>query len=62
MVPAMGHGNAGTRALLRSRGSLRGEHLWACPTPSPTPKKDWMGMDYIAVYEGEEQDDGLRSF
>jgi Cu(I)/Ag(I) efflux system membrane fusion protein len=21
---------------------------------SPTPKKDWMGMDYIAVYEGEE--------
>lgn len=25
---------------------------------SPTPKKDWMGMDYIAVYEGEEQDTG----
>ena len=25
---------------------------------SPVPKKDWMGMDYIAVYEGEEQDDG----
>ena len=23
---------------------------------SPTPKKDWMGMDYIPVYEGEEQD------
>ena len=23
---------------------------------SPVPKKDWMGMDYIAVYEGEEQD------
>ena len=22
---------------------------------SPTPKKDWMGMDYIPVYEGEEQ-------
>jgi Cu(I)/Ag(I) efflux system membrane fusion protein len=21
---------------------------------SPTPKKDWMGMDYIPVYEGEE--------
>lgn len=20
---------------------------------SPTPKKDWMGMDYIPVYEGE---------
>ncbi len=25
---------------------------------SPVPKKDWMGMDYIAVYEGEEVDDG----
>ncbi len=22
---------------------------------SPVPKKDWMGMDYIAVYDGEEQ-------
>jgi Cu(I)/Ag(I) efflux system membrane fusion protein len=28
------------------------------PDTSPTPRKDWMGMDYIAVYEGEEQDDG----
>ncbi len=25
---------------------------------SQEPKKDWMGMDYIPVYEGEEQDDG----
>jgi len=25
---------------------------------SPTPKKDPMGMDYIAVYEGEDQDAG----
>ena len=25
---------------------------------SPTPKKDSMGMDYIAVYEGEESDAG----
>jgi membrane fusion protein, copper/silver efflux system len=25
---------------------------------SPVPKKDWMGMDYIPVYEGEEQDAG----
>lgn len=24
---------------------------------SPVPKKDWMGMDYIPVYEGEEQDE-----
>jgi Cu(I)/Ag(I) efflux system membrane fusion protein len=22
---------------------------------SPVPKKDWMGMDYIAVYEGEDE-------
>ncbi len=27
------------------------------PDTSPVPKKDWMGMDYIPVYEGEEQDD-----
>ena len=25
---------------------------------SQAPKKDWMGMDYIPVYEDEEQDDG----
>jgi len=28
------------------------------PDTSPVPKKDPMGMDYIAVYEGEETDDG----
>jgi len=28
------------------------------PDTSPTPKKDSMGMDYIAVYEGEEEDKG----
>jgi Cu(I)/Ag(I) efflux system membrane fusion protein len=28
------------------------------PEVSPTPKKDSMGMDYIAVYEGEDSDDG----
>lgn len=28
------------------------------PDTSPTPKKDAMGMDYIAVYEGEDTDDG----
>jgi len=26
------------------------------PDISPVPKKDWMGMDYIPVYEGEEDD------
>lgn len=28
------------------------------PDTSPTPKKDSMGMNYIAVYEGEDSDDG----
>jgi Cu(I)/Ag(I) efflux system membrane fusion protein len=27
------------------------------PDTSPTPKKDWMGMDYIPVYEGEDRAD-----
>ena len=26
------------------------------PDTSPVPKKDWMGMNYIPVYEGEEDD------
>lgn len=28
------------------------------PDTSPVPKKDPMGMDYVAVYEGDETDDG----
>jgi membrane fusion protein, copper/silver efflux system len=28
------------------------------PDTSPVPKKDWMGMDYIPVYEGEDEDRG----
>lgn len=28
------------------------------PDTSPAPKKDSMGMDYIAVYEGDDSDDG----
>src|SRR5260370_2001938 len=27
------------------------------PDKSPTPKKDNMGMDYLPVYEGDEDDD-----
>ncbi|MGQ0672749.1 MAG: efflux RND transporter periplasmic adaptor subunit [Hyphomicrobium sp.] len=27
------------------------------PDTSPVPKKDWMGMDYIAVFEGDEPAD-----
>ena len=28
------------------------------PDTSPVPKKDSMGMDYIAVYDGDDTDDG----
>jgi Cu(I)/Ag(I) efflux system membrane fusion protein len=31
------------------------------PDTSPVPKKDQMGMDYIAVYEGEEEEGGNAS-
>jgi Cu(I)/Ag(I) efflux system membrane fusion protein len=31
------------------------------PDTSPTPKKDPMGMDYIAVYEGEDEDDSTSA-
>jgi Cu(I)/Ag(I) efflux system membrane fusion protein len=32
-------------------------HPMGLPDVSPVPKKDGMGMDYIPVYEGEEQED-----
>lgn len=48
-------------ATLPKAGTPTGEHEvlyyrnpMGLPDTSPTPKKDWMGMDYIAVYEGEE--------
>ncbi|MEI7455322.1 MAG: efflux RND transporter periplasmic adaptor subunit [Nitrosomonadales bacterium] len=31
------------------------------PDTSPTPKKDSMGMDYVAVYQGEATEEGLVS-
>jgi Cu(I)/Ag(I) efflux system membrane fusion protein len=45
-------GETGGRKLLYYRNPM------GLPDTSPTPKKDSMGMDYIAVYEGEDQDDG----
>jgi Cu(I)/Ag(I) efflux system membrane fusion protein len=42
----------GGRKLLYYRNPM------GLPDTSPTPKKDSMGMDYIPVYEGEEQDSG----
>jgi membrane fusion protein, copper/silver efflux system len=41
-----------------SRKILYYRNPMGLPDTSPVPKKDWMGMDYIPVYEGEEQDDG----
>jgi membrane fusion protein, copper/silver efflux system len=46
-----GKGN-GNRKILYYRNPM------GLADTSPVPKKDWMGMDYIPVYEGEEQDAG----
>ncbi len=40
---------AGERKILYYRNPM------GLADTSPVPKKDWMGMDYIPVYEGEEQ-------
>ena len=34
--------------------------LWDCRMSRRRPKKDSMGMDYIAVYEGDEDDGSVR--
>lgn len=46
------HTDAGPRKIKYYRNPM------GLPDTSPTPKKDSMGMDYIAVYEGEDTDDG----
>ncbi len=38
----------------RSRRVLFYRNPMGLPDTSPVPRKDWMGMDYIAVHEGEE--------
>src|SRR5215211_1555433 len=50
--PAPPPAAGGARRILYYRNPM------GLPDTSPVPKKDWMGMDYIPVYEGEEQDDG----
>jgi Cu(I)/Ag(I) efflux system membrane fusion protein len=42
----------------RMRKILYYRNPMGLPDTSSVPKKDWMGMDYIPVYEGEEQEDG----
>jgi Cu(I)/Ag(I) efflux system membrane fusion protein len=39
----------GARKILYYRNPM------GLPDTSPVPKKDWMGMDYIAVHEGDEE-------
>ncbi len=52
-VPANASSGAGQpRKLLYYRNPM------GLPDTSPTPKKDPMGMDYIAVYEGDDGGDG----
>src|SRR6185312_12021274 len=45
---------AGERKILYYRNPM------GLPDTSPIPKKDWMGMDYIPVYEGEEGGSTIR--
>jgi membrane fusion protein, copper/silver efflux system len=49
---AAGASAAKVRKLLYYRNPM------GLPDTSPTPKKDPMGMDYIPVYEGEDEDSG----
>ena len=39
----------GSRKILYYRNPM------GLPDTSPVPKKDWMGMDYIPVYEGDDR-------
>jgi len=58
VVAAKQAGDAGSPAK-KERKLLYYRNPMGLPDTSPTPKKDPMGMDYIAVYEGE--DDGEAS-
>src|SRR5712664_527947 len=51
-----------TPEVAMAKGSERGRirfyrNPMGLPDTSPTPKKDSMGMDYLPVYEGEQDDD-----
>ena len=53
-APAKGSGEA---ASPQGGGKIRYyRNPMGLPDVSPTPKKDSMGMDYIAVYEGDDED------
>ena len=48
-------GEAGTAAKPGERKLLYYRNPMGLPDTSPVPKKDPMGMDYVPVYEGEDQ-------
>ncbi len=51
--------SAGAPAAAGEKKVIYYRNPMGLPDTSPEPKKDWMGMDYIPVYEGEEDaDDG----
>ncbi|MDO8958896.1 MAG: efflux RND transporter periplasmic adaptor subunit [Rhodocyclaceae bacterium] len=53
-VAIVGSGETATAAAPGGKKLLYYRNPMGLPDTSPTPKKDSMGMDYIAVYEGEE--------
>jgi RND family efflux transporter MFP subunit len=56
-APAVGAMDAAPAASVPKERKLRFyRNPMGLADTSPTPKKDPMGMDYIAVYEGEEED------
>lgn len=56
--PAGGVVAAAGETVKKERKLLYYRNPMGLPDTSPTPKKDPMGMDYIAVFEGEEDGDG----
>jgi Cu(I)/Ag(I) efflux system membrane fusion protein len=50
------HQNTTASSEPKERKILYYRNPMGLPDTSPVPKKDWMGMDFIPVYEGEEED------
>jgi len=58
VMTTQGAANPATTGARAERKILYYRNPMGLPDTSPTPKKDPMGMDYIAVYDGEEPDAG----
>ncbi|KAG5720153.1 hypothetical protein E4T56_gene2195, partial [Termitomyces sp. T112] len=57
-VPSFEPAARAPKAAEGSRKILYYRNPMGLPDTSPVTKKDPMGMDYVAVYEGDEPDDG----